>query len=488
MRIIGNTPVDGEVRAVASGTLPNGKPVIVNADNTVSVVAETNISDTVGTPVTWQTAAQEDMTVVFDPEQEKFVLVYNDAGNQNKGTARVGTVSGATVSFGGSTTYSNPFAGGPLSVGYDSTNGKIIIAYRDGGNSDYGTAVVGTVSGTSISFGTPVVFNSAATGSTGVAHDTANNKTLIVYRKQTNSGRPTGIVGTVSGTGISFGSETTLDSSSNVALYLYNVYDPSSGKFLVVYADSSDGEDGKAFVATISGTSVSAGSVVKFEDSGAYQGSVATDGLGKFVVAYKDNGDSNLLKSVVATISGTTPTFTAAQSDDVGVGGSYPLSITYDANAGKYLIVFRKTTAGSNVSRYVVATMSGTTLTYGSDAELISNLLARPIGAFDSVQNKILIAYADSSDSSKGKALVFENAYTSTNLTSENYIGIAKGAAADGTSAVVQTGCSINNAQSGLTAGQDYYVQTDGTLGLTPADPSVLAGTAVSATKLIVKG
>jgi len=83
---------------------------------------------------------------------------------------------------------------------------------------------------------------------------------------------------------------------------------------------------------------------------------------------------------------------------------------------------------------------------------------------------------------------VFRNAYTSTNLTSENYIGIAKGAAADGTSAVVQTGCSINDAQSGLTAGQAYYVQADGTLGLTAADPSVLAGTAVSATKLIVKG
>ena len=39
-----------------------------------------------------------------------------------------------------------------------------------------------------------------------------------------------------------------------------------------------------------------------------------------------------------------------------------------------------------------------------------------------------------------------------------------------------------------LTAGQSYYVQTNGDLGLTAADPSVFAGTAVSATKLIVKG
>ena len=38
-----------------------------------------------------------------------------------------------------------------------------------------------------------------------------------------------------------------------------------------------------------------------------------------------------------------------------------------------------------------------------------------------------------------------------------------------------------------LTAGQQYYVQTDGTLSETPANPSVLAGTAISATKLIVK-
>ena len=31
---------NGEFKAIASGTLPSGKPVIVNADGTVSVVAE----------------------------------------------------------------------------------------------------------------------------------------------------------------------------------------------------------------------------------------------------------------------------------------------------------------------------------------------------------------------------------------------------------------------------------------------------------------
>ena len=44
---------------------------------------------------------------------------------------------------------------------------------------------------------------------------------------------------------------------------------------------------------------------------------------------------------------------------------------------------------------------------------------------------------------------------------------------------------SVDDAQSGLTAGQAYYVQDNGTLG---ESGSVFAGTAVSASKIIVKG
>ena len=87
-----------------------------------------------------------------------------------------------------------------------------------------------------------------------------------------------------------------------------------------------------------------------------------------------------------------------------------------------------------------------------------------------------------------GEAVVFQNAYTSTNLTATNYIGIADSDAADTGKAVVNTRGAVDDNQTGLTAGQAYYVQTDGTLSTTAGDPSVFAGTAVSATKLIVKG
>ena len=74
---------------------------------------------------------------------------------------------------------------------------------------------------------------------------------------------------------------------------------------------------------------------------------------------------------------------------------------------------------------------------------------------------------------------------TSTNLTAENFIGVSNGAYSDGQTATIQVTGSVDDAQSGLTAGQAYYIQDNGTLG---ESGSVFAGTAVSASKIIVKG
>jgi len=164
---------------------------------------------------------------------------------------------------------------------------------------------------------------------------------------------------------------------------------------------------------------------------------------------------------------------------------SYQISATFDSSSNKVVIAY-KDEGNSEYGTAIVGTVSGTSISFGTAVVFESATSTTISATFDSSSNKVVIAYSDEGNSDYGTSVVFQN--ESTNLTSENYIGIAKGAAADGTSAVVQTGCSINDAQSGLTAGQQYFVQLDGTLGLTAADPSVLAGTAVSATKLIVKG
>lgn len=76
----------------------------------------------------------------------------------------------------------------------------------------------------------------------------------------------------------------------------------------------------------------------------------------------------------------------------------------------------------------------------------------------------------------------------SSNLTAENYIGIAAEAISNGSTGNIDIVGGVNSGQSGLIVGKKYYVQLDGSLAITPADPVVVAGTSVGTTKIIVKG
>ena len=82
-------------------------------------------------------------------------------------------------------------------------NDKVVVAYRDDGDSYAGTAVVGTISGNSISFGSETVFNTASSNYISVTY-IGNDKVVIAFTDTGNSSQGYAIVGTVSGTSISF--------------------------------------------------------------------------------------------------------------------------------------------------------------------------------------------------------------------------------------------------------------------------------------------
>jgi hypothetical protein len=74
-----------------------------------------------------------------------------------------------------------------------------------------------------------------------------------------------------------------------------------------------------------------------------------------------------------------------------------------------------------------------------------------------------------------------------TNLTAQNFLGISNGAYTNGQTATIQTIGSVDDAQSGLTPGTEYYVQSNGTLSTGAGNPSVKAGLAISATNLLIR-
>jgi hypothetical protein len=430
MRIIGNDPsVPRQTQEVASGTLPNGRPVVVNADGTVSVVAETSISQNLGSEQTFANSDVGSVSAAFDSSNNKFVIVYKDESNSNYGTAAVVTVSGDTLSFGTGVVFNSAFTDG-MSVTFDSSNNKVVIVYPNWGSSGHGTAIVGTVSGTSISFGTAVKYESGGNATySDCVFDTSNNKVVISFVRSADSGYGNAIVGTVSGTSISFGSPTRFISAAPND-YMSLAFDSSNNKIILLYVVSGDA-NGYAIVGTVSGTSISFGSAVVYNSGTTSHFGITFDSTNnKAVLAYRDNSNSYYGTAIIGTVSGTSISFGSEVVFEAA--NTQNTSIGFDSNAGKVVISYQD---GGNGQRgtLIVGTVSGTSISFGTaevfhSAGAISGMLAGTGTVFDSNVNKIVNFYRYGGDDRVG-GVVFTNASTSQNLTSENYIGMSGGPA-----------------------------------------------------------
>lgn len=482
MRTIGNAvPSARKVEAIASGALSTGDTVAVNSDGTVSLVSETSATQGVGSAVAFS-GQNNWLASTYDANSQKVILAYKDDDSSNGGVAVVGTVSGTSISFGTEVLFEAGYTE-YISCTYDENAQKVVIVYRDNGNSFYGKAIVGTVSGTSISFGSPVTFNAATTLYTSCAYDPISQNIVIAYRDDGNGGDGTAIVGTVSGTSISFGSEVVFETGRTN--YTSTVYDANAQKIVIAYQDDSDADKGKARVATVSGTSISFGSIAEFNNGITQYISASYDANSqKVVISYSNGANSYYGTSIVGTVSGTSISFGSAVVFESSA--SRYMSSVYDETAQKVLVSYCSDTTAL-YPRAIVGTVSETSISFGTSVTLDTVYSFTISAVYSSASKNIVISYVDDPNNI-GEAVVFQNAYTSTNLTATNYIGIADSDAADTGKAVVNTRGAVDDNQTGLTAGQAYYVQTDGTLSTTAGDPSVFAGTAVSATKLIVKG
>ena len=149
----------------ASGTIASGKPVALNTNGTVSEISATAIPETLGSAAALSSPSSLDtvLTSAYDSANNAIVVPFRDPSDSYKGKAVVFTQSGTTTSVGSPVTFTTNRVYLAFGVVYDATAGKIVIMYSDIDNSSYVYCVVGTVSGSSISFGTPV-----AAYSTGV--------------------------------------------------------------------------------------------------------------------------------------------------------------------------------------------------------------------------------------------------------------------------------------------------------------------------------
>ena len=433
------------------------------------------ISQALGSAVVFESAAVgSNVASTFDSNSNKVVIVYQDTANSFYGTAIVGTVSGTSISFGSPVVFSSANRTQEIQITFDSNSNKVVVAYDDKADGQKGKAIVGTVSGTSISFGSAVVFNNGSTDTgtpNAITFDSNSNKVVIAFQDKADTNKGKAIVGTVSGTSISFGSEATF-LNADYATHVSATFDSNSNKVVIVYKDGSNSTHGYAVVGTVSSTSISFGTPVVFESAATNNPNVAFDTVNnKIVIAY---ADGTVGTAIVGTVSGTAISF----GSPVIFNSTETTSprVRFDATASKIVIAYGE--GSSNVGTFKTGTVSGTSISFGSATVFESGATNGQNGlVYDSNAGKMVLSYYSGSNSGYGTSKVLQTGYTN----------ITRGEVADGDNATVDIVGTVSSNQLSLTAGQQYFVQTDGTIGTTADSPSVLAGTAISATELLVK-
>ena len=486
---------------VASGTLPNGSKVVLKADGTVEAVGIITGDVTYGQSMpsgSAYTPPSSDNPQVEFINSTTFIYAYGDMTDGYKGKAVIGTVSGTVLSFGTPTQfYSSRVRSLHMSVD-PSNRTSFVLTYANDWPNYYPTVIAGSISGSTISFGSATIYSSYNTSDTGVAFDpNATGKCILLARQTPNSEIGLSYLCTVSGVNIVVGSPVTFKAS--YADYFNIVFHPSSaGKFLLTISG------GKIKAGSYSGSTISYGS----EDSvvtgwGTYQGITYVPGTAnKYIWAYRASGTDYGNATVITVDSfnniskGSVYTFRSSTIDRVMV-----FSNTFMNDSA--LIYYSKNLAvGCGSTSYFVPTaVSGTNLSYSATADMFSSSGLSGVSSWTDVSfdpdnpGKFIMAASAYNSSCADTGLIRTGQMggvvynrTAANLTTDNFLGTATKAYSDTEEATILLQGGISTNQSGLTIGSDYYVQPDGTLSTTAGTPSVKLGKALSSTTVLLSG
>ena len=425
---------------------------------------------------------------------------------------------------------------------------KFIMLYLDNSNS-YPTVVVGEISGTSISYGTPVVIRSSncpyPSPSLAIDHNDPSKFVVLYANSQTATGHMK--LCSVSGTTI-----TILSGEYDLATGKVEQSDikfiPGNGSpsaFVAAFRDPSAGDKGRYMYGSYSGTTFTFQTVVNMcSNQNVRNMSIAfnTDDPSKFATLSVAGNDYPVIE--LSSISGTTITplsqFTMTDSTGASNWSSEAPGLVYDNESGHYLGAIRKT-SGSTL-QVGAFSVSGSTISKVSNptnfGEAGSNIQELGI-AGDTVygSQQFVVQYAVYSnpttkifeyDGSGGFTTI--DTYTHGSSYFQSYFTASFSPVGDGrfitgfrdtlsTGGRVGAGTmgvdvlttnlditklhgiaqeagvngnsisvafgGIDETQTGMTPGSTLYIQGDGSLGTTSTDAKKI-GRAITATKLII--
>ena len=279
-----------------------------------------------------------------------FVVTWRDPNDSDQGKSVIGTVSGSTVTYGSVVTFNAADTRNPSVCKIDSTH--FAVAFRDSGDSGKGKAMIATVaSGDVITYGAEYTFAAGTCNNPDIA--LLDSTHLVVSYDDVTNTDGSAIVGTISATDvITFGTRVAFKSSS-INGSIIAVLD--STHFVVVFNIAA--VSAASIVGVVSGgTTITFGSEVSLLATSVGYVGVSTIDSTHFLVGYRDD-TAGLAAGNVGTV---------ASGDVITLGTKYSAAITLDeiivGQMSSTTFFFAGTNGGA--LKVITGTISGSVLSY----------------------------------------------------------------------------------------------------------------------------
>lgn len=455
---------------IAGGTITANTPVIINSSGQVAAVGVTaNKTDiALGSAVPNLGAGIAGGFLLSSPTQ-----VFQITAT----TAYAGTFASGAVTWGSGTAIGS---GSNAIVGavWAAASSRLVILFR--GTSNYIYCIVGSVSGNTITFGTPVTVDSNAIGNTTqnqLAYNSTDGRVIAAWNYNFDV-RNFVAVGTISGTSITFGTTYTSSIISGGAAYRVNVaYQPTGNKILVACGDN--GFAGVcAVAATLSGTVVTFGAMTQF----------ALGGLTNLIMKFDPTRSNFLVQHTTSTVYVFTITGATTVTAPYGVGLSTIANFEFLEYNSTDQVWDGVGASGAGTYWAVPINNTGAALVEGNTIQILPSTSSAGWTWYPG-DNALIRSSPSTIGVTANTLVIAKNGLT--NLTSNNYFGFATNAASLGGTVTVATVGAVA-ATSGLTAGTAYAIQPTGYFSpVAPGSAPTLGtyvGQAMTAATILIKG
>ena len=481
------------VRLVADGAISDGDVVSLTSEGKVKAVGETTIS----------AASLSNVTEIFDnsgttisgfdfcyyASQKKILAVYADDANTSDAKAVAIDINGdGSFTVGTAVTFDTSTIT-LMRIEYDVEHDVAVVVYNQIGDLH---AIPIKLEGSTITYGTSVEIHTYVPDQISMHYAPEYGRHLVVYGTVSNSDFYSSTI-KVDNTGTF--PQVTTTSAHRISTYDVRwpdvAYHAPTGHFIAIiendqYSDAAYfytlrlTEDGQYMTFgsffSISDTYIDVANVIVHPKTG-YIYAVFVDGTITEIKVYSYDGE----------------TFTYESGTSVDSYGFYP-DVIYHPPTDKFVVTYTKQHTTNGVSEVVYSrsfSPNGNSITLDdADADLNDVLVSATNGGraiktrYIEEEDVVINMFATDVDVTSNPLNIATQSVRGTYSNNSDLIGVSSATYADGDTAKIQIHGSVDDAQSGLTAGWTYFVDDDGSL--TRLNNGNKIGRAISSTKLLI--